>query len=109
MFVLILDTETTGLFPRGGDKRTPLNPSIQRGSGHCVVGSAPLPYAVQISYAIIDTSSPFFPIVEDYDAIIRINCVQRGPHTKRSYKKEVDLLPLSNASLVIFFVVKNPS
>jgi hypothetical protein len=28
---------------------------------------------VQISYAIIDTSSPFFPIVEDYDAIIRIS------------------------------------
>ena len=80
MFVLILDTETTGLFPRGGDKRPPqtpsapiLNPSTHRGSGHCVVGSAPLPYAVQISYAIIDTSSPFFPIVEDYDAIIRIS------------------------------------
>jgi hypothetical protein len=37
------------------------------------VDTAPLPYAVQISYAIIDTSSPFFPIVEDYDAIIRIS------------------------------------
>ena len=61
MFVLILDTETTGLFPRGAA-------SIPRG------GSTPtLPYAVQISYAIIDTSSPFFPIVEDYDAIIRIS------------------------------------
>ena len=61
MFVLILDTETTGLFPRGAT-------SIPRG------GSTPtLPYAVQISYAIIDTSSPVFPIVEDYDAIIRIS------------------------------------
>ena len=90
MFVLILDTETTGLFPRGGhtspfnpsaqirgnnNKSTTqcLYPSTQRGSGHCVVGSAPLPYAVQVSYAIIDTSSPVFPIVEDYDAIIRIS------------------------------------
>ena len=96
MFVLILDTETTGLFPRGaasiprgGDKRegatsTPLNPSAQiRGNNTnnnksntqrgFKGGSAPLPYAVQVSYAIIDTSSPFFPIVEDYDAIIRIS------------------------------------
>jgi hypothetical protein len=103
MYVLVLDTETTGLFPRGaastplqpplcpsaprgaasiprgGDKRPPqtpsapiLNPSTQGGFKG---GSAPLPlpYAVQISYAIIDTSSPFFPIVEDYDAIIRIS------------------------------------
>jgi hypothetical protein len=82
MYVLILDTETTGLFPRGrgGDKRPPqtpsapiLNPSTPRGFRHCVVDTVPLPYAVQISYAIIDTSSPFFPIVEDYDAIIRIS------------------------------------
>ena len=77
MYVIIIDTETTGLFPRGGDKHPPqtpsapiLNPSTQRGFK---VGSAPLPYAVQISYAIIDTSSPVFPIVEDYDAIIRIS------------------------------------
>lgn len=74
MFVLILDTETTGLFPRGGDKRkgatSPFNPSAQiRGNNN----KAPLPHAVQISYAIIDTSSPVFPIVEDYDAIIRIS------------------------------------
>ena len=114
MYVIIIDTETTGLFPRGaasiprgGDKRPPqtpsapiLNPSTQRGrqaqggdkrplrsastpSAPILnpstprgfkVGSTPtLPYAVQISYAIIDTSSPFFPIVEDYDAIIRIS------------------------------------
>ena len=100
MYVLILDTETTGLFPRGAAStplkppQTPsaptLYPSTQRGatSAHYAVlktpacpstqrgsegGSAPLPYAVQISYAIIDTSSPFFPIVEDYDAIIRIS------------------------------------
>ena len=118
--MLILDTETTGLFPRGGDKHPPqtpsapiLNPSTQRGAT-CIPrggdkhppqtpsaqilnpsaqirgnntnnnksntqrgfkgGSTPtLPYAVQISYAIIDTSSPVFPIVEDYDAIIRIS------------------------------------
>jgi hypothetical protein len=91
MYVLVLDTETTGLFPRGaastpeGASSTPLrpppcksftegapilNPSTHRGfKGDGV----PLPYAVQISYAIIDTSSPFFPIVEDYDAIIRIS------------------------------------
>ena len=114
MYVLVLDTETTGLFPRGatstplkpparpsaprgsdsggGDERplrsastpsaphtnnnkTPFNPSTQRGFRHCVVDTVPptLPYAVQISYAIIDTSSPVFPIVEDYDAIIRIS------------------------------------
>jgi DNA polymerase III epsilon subunit-like protein len=113
MYVLVLDTETTGLFPRGaastplqpplcpsaprgaastpeGASSTPLrppprksftegapilNPSTQGGFRHCVMGSAPLPlpYAVQISYAIIDTSSPVFPIVEDYDAIIRIS------------------------------------
>ena len=88
MFVLILDTETTGLFPRGaasiprgGDKRPPqtpsapiLNPSTQRAASIPRGDSTPtLPYAVQISYAIIDTSSPFFPIVEDYDAIIRIS------------------------------------
>jgi hypothetical protein len=75
MFVLILDTETTGLFPRGGDSgggvKRPLQP-------HCAdkkqIHPPPTyPYAVQISYAIIDTSSPFFPIVEDYDAIIRIS------------------------------------
>ena len=75
MFVLILDTETTGLFPRGGDSgggiKRPLQP-------HCadkkqIHPSTQFPYAVQISYAIIDTSSPFFPIVEDYDAIIRIS------------------------------------
>jgi len=84
MYVLILDTETTGLFPRGGVERppqtpsaphtnnnkTPFNPSTQRGFKGDTV---PLPYAVQISYAIMDTSSPFFPIVEDYDAIIRIS------------------------------------
>ena len=91
MYVLILDTETTGLFPRGaastpeGATSAPLrppprksvtegapilNPSAQiRGNNN----KSPLPYAVQISYAIIDTSSPFFPIVEDYDAIIRIS------------------------------------
>jgi hypothetical protein len=50
MHVLIVDTETTGLFTK-----------------------THTPYAVQISYAVIDTSSPFFPIVEDYDAIIRIS------------------------------------
>ena len=75
MFVLILDTETTGLFPRGGDSgggvKRPLQP-------HCAdkkqIHPPPTyPYAVQISYAIIDTSSPVFPIVEDYDAIIRIS------------------------------------
>lgn len=72
MYVLVLDTETTGLFPKGGVSgggvKHPLKP-------HCAVDTAPLPlpYAVQISYAIIDTSSPFFPIVEDYDAIIRIS------------------------------------
>jgi hypothetical protein len=64
MYVLVLDTETTGLFPKGG--------------------SAPLPYAVQISYAIIDTSSPFFPIVEDYDAIIRIS--EQTPLPEESVK-----------------------
>ena len=66
MFVLILDTETTGLFPRPGNQRFPA-PLLYEGN------KSPLPYAVQISYAIIDTSSPFFPIVEDYDAIIRIS------------------------------------
>jgi DNA polymerase III epsilon subunit-like protein len=66
MFVLILDTETTGLFPRPGNQRFPA-PLLYEGN------KTPLPYAVQISYAIIDTSSPFFPIVEDYDAIIRIS------------------------------------
>ena len=50
MHVLIVDTETTGLFTK-----------------------THTPYAVQISYAVIDTASPFFPIVEDYDAIIRIS------------------------------------
>lgn len=78
MFVLILDTETTGLFPRGGggDKRPPQTPSApipnnQQNNQPNQLDT--LPYAVQISYAIIDTSSPFFPIVEDYDAIIRIS------------------------------------
>jgi len=66
MYVLVLDTETTGLFPRGAAS-TPLQPPL------CPSAPLPLPYAVQISYAIIDTSSPFFPIVEDYDAIIRIS------------------------------------
>ena len=66
MYVLILDTETTGLFPRPGNQRFPA-PLLYEGN------KSPLPYAVQISYAIIDTSSPFFPIVEDYDAIIRIS------------------------------------
>ncbi len=56
MYVIVIDTETTGLFPRNK------NPNNQQ-----------YPYAVQISYAIIDTSSPVFPIVEDYDAIIRIS------------------------------------
>jgi hypothetical protein len=73
MYVLILDTETTGLFPprKSFTEGAPiLNPSTHRGFKG---GSAPLPYAVQISYAVIDTSSPFFPIVEDYDAIIRIS------------------------------------
>jgi hypothetical protein len=83
MYVLILDTETTGLFPRGAAStplQPPLCPSAPRGAARTPEGataegasSAPLPYAVQISYAIIDTSSPFFPIVEDYDAIIRIS------------------------------------
>ena len=50
MHVIVIDTETNGLFSK-----------------------THTPYAVQISYAIIDTSSPFFPIVEDYDAIIRIS------------------------------------
>ena len=81
MFVLILDTETTGLFPRGaasiprgGDKR-PLRSASTPSAPHTNTNNnkSPLPYAVQISYAIIDTSSPFFPIVEDYDAIIRIS------------------------------------
>ncbi len=141
MYVLILDTETTGLFPRGAAStplqpplcnslggrqapttqclQPPLCPSAPRGAARTPEGataegasSAPLnptvqgalplrpppcksftegapipnnqqnnqpnqldtlPYAVQISYAIIDTSSPVFPIVEDYDAIIRIS------------------------------------
>ena len=80
MFVLILDTETTGLFPRGataeGASSAPFNPSAQiRGNNNKTPfnPSTQYPYAVQISYAIIDTSSPFFPIVEDYDAIIRIS------------------------------------
>jgi hypothetical protein len=104
MYVLVLDTETTGLFPRGatstplqpplcpsaprgatsiprgGDKHPPQTPSAPHTNNNKTPsapipkgGSAPLPYAVQISYAIIDTSSPFFPIVEDYDAIIRIS------------------------------------
>jgi hypothetical protein len=78
MFVLVLDTETTGLFPRGATStplKPPACPSTQRGASQwgSEGGSAPLPYAVQISYAIIDTSSPVFPIVEDYDAIIRIS------------------------------------
>lgn len=78
MYVLILDTETTGLFPRGATStplKPPACPSTQRGASQrgSEGGSAPIPHAVQISYAIIDTSSPFFPIVEDYDAIIRIS------------------------------------
>ena len=50
MHVIVVDTETNGLFTK-----------------------THTPYAVQISYAIIDTSSPVFPIVEDYDAVIRIS------------------------------------
>ena len=71
MYVIIIDTETTGLFPRNknpsththGASSAPFNPSVHD----------TYPYAVQVSYAIIDTSSPFFPIVEDYDAIVRIS------------------------------------
>jgi DNA polymerase III epsilon subunit-like protein len=102
MYVLVLDTETTGLFPRGGGEHPPQTPSAPHTNNNKTPSaphtnnnktlSAPicadkkqqnnpnnnnntnnLPYAVQISYAIIDTSSPFFPIVEDYDAIIRIS------------------------------------
>lgn len=50
MHVIVIDTETNGLFSK-----------------------THTPHAVQISYAIINTSSPFFPIVEDYDAVIRIS------------------------------------
>lgn len=93
MYVIIIDTETTGLFPRGAAStplKPPAGPSTQRGrqaqggdkrplrsastpSAPILYPSTQYPYAVQISYAIIDTSSPFFPIVEDYDAIIRIS------------------------------------
>ena len=50
MHVIVIDTETNGLFSK-----------------------THTPHAVQVSYAIINTSSPFFPIVEDYDAVIRIS------------------------------------
>ena len=50
MHVIVLDTETNGLFTR-----------------------THTPHAVQISYAVIDTLSPVFPIVEDYDAVIRVS------------------------------------
>jgi hypothetical protein len=50
MHVIVIDTETNGLFSK-----------------------THTPHAVQVSYAVINTSSPFFPIVEDYDAVIRIS------------------------------------
>jgi len=50
MHVIVIDTETNGLFSK-----------------------THTPHAVQISYAIINTASPFFPIVEDYDVVIRIS------------------------------------
>lgn len=56
MRVIILDTETTGLFPKG--------PISARDPAKC-------PHIMQLSYMVYDTKT--FKIVEDYDAIIRLS------------------------------------
>jgi len=55
MRVIVLDTETTGLFPKG--------PIALRDPAKC-------PHIMQLSYMVCDTKT--FKIVEDYDAIIRL-------------------------------------
>ena len=55
MHVIVIDTETTGLIPKGIDSRN---------TTRC-------PYIIQLSYMVMDTS--IFKIREDYDAIIRLN------------------------------------
>jgi DNA polymerase III epsilon subunit-like protein len=55
MRVLVLDTETTGLFPKG--------PIALRDPVKC-------PHIMQLSYMVYDTNT--FKIIEDYDAIIRL-------------------------------------
>lgn len=55
MRVIVLDTETTGLFPKG--------PIALRDPAKC-------PHIMQLSYMIYDTVS--LKIIEDYDAIIRL-------------------------------------
>ncbi len=56
MRVIVLDTETTGLFPRG--------PISTRDPAKC-------PHIMQLSYMVYDTIT--FRIVEDYDAIIKLS------------------------------------
>ena len=55
MKVIVLDTETTGLFPKGT--------LTLRDPAKC-------PHIMQLSYMVYDTQT--FKIVEDYDAIIRL-------------------------------------
>jgi len=56
MRVIVLDTETTGLFPKG--------PISMRDPAKC-------PHIMQLSFMVYDTMS--FTIVEDYDAIIKLS------------------------------------
>jgi len=55
MRVIVIDTETTGLFPKG--------PISMRDMAKC-------PHIMQLSYMVYDTTT--FMIVEDYDAIIQL-------------------------------------
>jgi len=54
MHIIVVDTETTGLIPKGGASRD----------------LAKCPHIVQLSYMVLNTNN--FKIREDYDAIIRL-------------------------------------